>query len=232
MISITIDTEWCEPEVIEDTLNLLKENNVEATLFSTHDDGLPVSHERALHPNFLSENASEDKVMEDISELYPEAVGTRSHSLYVHSGVRDTYPDRIRYESNYISYLKERIEPFWMLDEIVQIPVFFMDDMWLRTRSSDDPEIKGLVEGSGVRVFDFHPIHIYLNTPTIDYYSENQKYYHNPSKLMENRYEGFGARNLFENLLSEIDKRGLNTYTMADIANKYKRENPYSEVKL
>jgi hypothetical protein len=54
MISMTIDLEWCPTPIIQDTIQLLDEFDISATLFSTHNDKMQVEeHERALHPNFL-----------------------------------------------------------------------------------------------------------------------------------------------------------------------------------
>lgn len=232
-IVITVDTEWSPDPVLTNIVSLLDQYDVSATLFSTHDDTVTTDgHERGLHPNFFKDK-SEDEVLRDIATDFPEAIGLRSHGMYIHSALRSAYPEfDIQYESNYMQYLVEDLQPFWLLDEVIQFPVYFMDDFWLRSRESRRtlPDVGSLLDTPGMKVFDFHPIHVFLNTPTIGYYQQNKKYYDQPERLREERTSGPGVRELFINILEYIEKHDTQTKTLGDIARSFARRRPYEEI--
>lgn len=236
MISITFDTEWSPDPIIADTISLLDQYGVDATLFSTHRDGVTAEgHERGLHPNFIGESSSDPEVLADISNKFPEATGLRSHSMYVHSPLRQHYETHgIRYESNYMQYLVEDLRPFWLYGGIIQLPVYFMDDMWLRTRGqkSSLPDVSSLLESDGLKVLDFHPIHVFLNTPSIEYYEQHRDNYQDPVALQKERASGLGVRDLFIALLEFISNNNIDTAPLGDIASEFEETNPYQNIRL
>lgn len=210
MIVITLDLEWAPAAVIEDSLELLDRHDLSATLFSTHEDGVDASgHERALHPNFLRGGEKERDVIADLAATFPEASGIRSHSLYIHSRLRNHYEAfELSYESNYLMYGVEGIKPFEMPSGTVQFPIYFTDDDWLGERNGDDlPDIKSLLAGNGLKVFDFHPPHIAFNTPSIERYEAcKDDYWDDSTGILDLRWNGktTGVRDLFEALLEEL----------------------------
>lgn len=230
MIAITLDLEWSPSDIIEDTLQLLSSHGTSATLFSTHDDGFEVAragHERGLHPNFLREGEAEADELASVSSHYPGATGVRSHCLYVHSRLRELYCDfGLEYESNYMMYRVEGISPFEIYPDIVQFPVYFMDDMWLRRWGPDDPlpDVEALLSGPGLKVFDFHPPHVYYNTPSIDYYERHKDAYWDETAPLSLRYEGTGVRDLFVDVLDHIRERGLETALLGDLSREFRNE--------
>ena len=232
-VVVTVDTEWCPDAVIADTVELLDAHDVPATLFSTHADGVTArGHERALHPNFLADETTEAEALESVAEAYPSATGLRAHGMYVHSPLRARYDEfGLGYESNYAAYLVAGLEPFWMFDEVVQFPVYFMDDTWLRLRDDPDtlPGVDSLLAGSGLRVFDFHPVHVYLNSPDIDYYQARKDVYHEPDRLREERYDGPGVRDLFVALLERLS--GTDVRTLDDLASSFRETTPYDSLR-
>jgi hypothetical protein len=68
-------------------------------------------------------------------------------------------------------------------------------------------------------IFDFHPIHIYLNTENKYRYSEAKKFYEDPEKLLEYRNtEVPGTRDLLINLMKHCKNNNIETSRMIDIA--------------
>lgn len=218
MVHISIDTEWSPSKVIRDVVNILEDYNVSATFFSTHDDGLALdNHERALHPNFLDEERSDEEILDEVVKMYPEAVGVRSHGLYTYTNLRNLYSDRgIEYESNYLMYREPNIRPFTMYPGIVQFPIYFMDDMWLR-QGGNRITAQELVEVPGFKIFTFHPMQIYTNCNSIEDYEELKEYYDEPDKLGERRRSGYGVRDLFKDLLEIINKKDIKSETLSTV---------------
>lgn len=223
MISLTIDTDWAPTPVIEDTLSIFEEFGHTVTVFSTHDDGLDLGeHERALHPNFLGEDQDDEAILADLVDTFPDAVGTRSHSLYTHGQLQSYYPDfGIKYESNYFMYLQDGIAPFWMGEPVVQLPFFFIDDVALKRGELERLSPEDLISGDGMKIFAFHPVHVFLNSPTLEYYQNHKGNYQDVDELRRNRYSGYGIRDFLFELSSFLNERGSPSKPMRLLAQKW-----------
>lgn len=228
MICLTLDLEWAPTSVLRETRSLLQKYNIDLTLFSTHDDNVDFGqHERALHPNFLLENATEEEILADIASLYPDARGIRSHSLYIHSKLRSLYTEYgITYESNYLMYRVSGISPFEMGNEIIQFPVYFMDDTWLERREGDIRlDAETLLGQEGLKILDFHPPHICFNTPSIEYYETHKDAYWETDPDIETlRCEGYGVRRAFLEILEYIEAHDLKTATLGELATEHREQ--------
>lgn len=223
MIAITLDLEWAPEPVLADTLEIINASNIDVTLFSTHDDSLRCqTHERAIHPNF-TDSESTDDVLEQLCSLYPGATGVRSHRMFIHTKLRNKFVEYgLEYESNYMAYKVHNIVPFEMPEGTAQFPVYWMDDIWFREDGADT-SIPELLAGDGLKVFDFHPPHIAFNTPSETFYLENKdRFWADDPNLHEQRYDGFGVRTIFQDLLKYIDDNGLETWTLSDVYTKFK----------
>ena len=64
-----------------------------------------------------------------------------------------------------------------------------------------DP-ISQLLVREGLKVFDFHPIHVYLNTEDLSRYEQTRSLHHNPAELIKHRFAGTGTRTALEFILS------------------------------
>ena len=228
MISITSDVDWAPSPVIEDMVDLLDDYNVRGTIFSTHDDGLALDdHERGIHPNFFKDMGGEqltDKsqraVLEEILEIFPEATGTRSHCLYTNSLLQFLYPDLgIQYESNFLMELQTGLEPFWMGDYVLQFPIYWEDDVWMRSDRTP-PDAGELIAPAGLKVFNFHPFHVYMNSPSMEYIEEMDVDSSDPNSMLECRYEGDGARTIFKDLLVNLEKSDEEVKPLGELADE------------
>jgi hypothetical protein len=229
VIVITIDIEWAPDHVLADTLQLLDEYNISATLFSTHNDGKKTTdHERALHPNFLKEKEESD-ILADLNSLYPNAKGLRSHGMFVYTNLRNSYPEfGIEYESNYMQYRVSDLEPFWMPDGTLQFPVYWMDDQWLSLRDSALPDISNLMSGRGLKIFDFHPPHVCYNTPSHDYYENHKEEYFEASTSVDQmRAKEDGVRDIFVKILEYIEENKEETATLGELNKKRASQSPF-----
>lgn len=251
-LAFSVDTDWAPTPLIEDTADLFREFDVEATFFSTHDDGLSLSeHERAIHPNFYGERPERDTVerfraaLAEISEVFPDATGARSHSLVNGHPVRRLYDEfGIEYESNYLMYGQDGLEPLHVGEWSVELPIFFGDDIWLKTGFDEhadrqysgeprrvDPE--AMLGGTGLKVFCFHPHHVFLNEPDWEYYMERGHLFPESDEvpgvdqavtdpLREARYDGYGVRTLLTDLLEYAEANDVETAPLADVVDSFR----------
>ena len=97
-----------------------------------------------------------------------------------------------------------------LFNGIIEVPVIWSDDVALRvenvkTVDINSDKICGLFNDQGIYVFNFHPIHLYLNTETDRHYQKSKRYYHDPLRLMRrvNR-NNLGILNLFEKLMDGV----------------------------
>lgn len=229
MFVFTIDSDWAINEVIEDVSNLFESYEIKSTFFLTNEIDFSIlkNHELAIHPNFENSTNFEEILQKTLNFLpSKKSLGSRSHKLYYNSTLPTIYQKfGIEYDSNYILFNYEKPLPFYIPHtSILEIPFFFGDDALFD--STNEFEIKNYnLNDSGVKVFMFHPIHIFLNTRTIDDYYKVKKYYKDFSKLKEFRNTSKkGIRNIFEDFLKYTKSKKIQTYTMKQV-NDYWRKN-------
>lgn len=235
-IVITIDVEWAHPEILADVVRLLDERGVRATFFCTH-EGIDVKgHERALHPNFRrSRNpsalqvdpAATDRefysaVLSRCRSFCPEAAGVRAHSLISDSELLEVYGDAgLQYDSSYMLPLTPGLEPFWKGDGILELPIYYMDHWDLREQATRF-KLESLALGEpGLKIFDFHPNLIFMNSASEKDYLEMKPHFHDPAWIRKNRRAGTGARDLFIELLDDVASNA-GSVTLGDINNRWR----------
>jgi hypothetical protein len=213
-IFLSFDIDWAHDEVISDCYNLVSDYLVETTWFVTHEtdvlNTLRVDNrvELGVHPNFndlLSGSAvageTSNLVIRKSRELVPEATTIRSHSLTQSERILDQFLDHgfKRICNLFIPYHNEmQVCPFSLWNGAIIIPHRFQDNASLRI-GERLPERQTL--NTGLHVFDFHPIHVFLNTESLDRYERTRPLHHNPKELIKHRYEGHGVRSRLIELL-------------------------------
>jgi hypothetical protein len=214
-IFLTFDIDWAHDQIIEDTLQLLEQYSVPATLFATHQTSvLSLSSiqrdmiEIGLHPNFnqLLRGESNEKcfleVCSNLKQIYPEATSVRSHSLCFGSLIQTAYEALgITHDSSIIVPYQDNnfpLTPWKMWDGLTRAPYFFCDYV---TAMTGGMPIKELAVRTGLKVFDFHPIHVFLNTESLERYERTRPLHQNPNELINHRFDGYGTRNRLFDLL-------------------------------
>lgn len=223
----TSDIDWAPEEVIADTISLFAEHNAKITLFSTHRSEQILSADRnlveiAIHPNFnnLLFNAGSQKPKEILNELlriYPEAKGIRSHSLTQSSGLVNLFKSvGLLYESNTLLPYSKAIEPYKCWTGLTRIPYNWEDDVHF-TYGYDFYNDK-LANNCEYKIYDFHPMHIFLNTDIENTYIKAKPYYNDYEmlRLFVNK-SNVGTRDLLIKLLSEIKENNFKTYFMQEL---------------
>ena len=84
---------------------------------------------------------------------------------------------------------------------MLKIPYFWEDD--IEAMQSDSFNIGSLINFSGLKVFDFHPIHVFLNTEALDRYEKSRPFHRDKNLLIEafNRHS-FGVLDALKLLTS------------------------------
>ncbi len=175
---LTMDTDWASDDVLADTLTLINGLNLPVTIFVTHATRLlPEMRKNPLirlgiHPNFypqLNNTAGQDFLSEirEIKTIVPEAVCARSHGLIDSTSILLGFKDfGITHDLNlFIPFSADyTLKPFRHFSGITRIPYFYEDDAWCLEPVKRSAADHVLSESAGLKVFNFHPIHLFLNT--------------------------------------------------------------------
>lgn len=215
-VLVTIDLDWCNDVVLEDTLELLETVGVKATWFVTHETRMierlrSSGHELGIHPNFnpLMDGSSVDArgagdILARCLDVVPEARAVRSHSLAQSERLLDVFSDLgLDYVCNTFFPLSASIQvkPFRMWDDLVIIPHVWQDNVSLRL---GEPPPSAVIPYQGMLVLDFHPIHIFLNSESLIRYENSRHLHSSPEALLELRYPQAGIRTAFVDLIRKV----------------------------
>ena len=194
-IFLTLDLDWCSDEVLEFTLDLLEEFKVKATFFITHNtkllDKMQKSYELGIHPNFnflLKGDFRYGKNIEEVVKYYldiiPNAISVRSHSITQSSRIVDVFKkNNLIFDCNtfipYISEINLKIYKHW--SGMIKVPYFWED--YVDAIYGWKWSVKKFLDYKGLKVFNFHPIHIFLNTENVKRYNNARAYFKDYKKL-------------------------------------------------
>lgn len=144
----------------------------------------------------------------------------RSHSLLSSSPVtKALYDCGIRYELNcYIEPHKGICVYPWILQGVLQIPFFYEDDISLMSKTDHAPAFY-LDHGIKMyRVFNFHPIHLFLNSESLERYERIRENYHNFTVLKKNvNHSSYGILDFFKELVETAKAQGYQFGKIAEI---------------
>ncbi|RAP27591.1 hypothetical protein DID74_00375 [Candidatus Marinamargulisbacteria bacterium SCGC AG-333-B06] len=222
-VCITFDIDWATDEALQYLIDKLTKHNIKASFFATHDTKVLTSinsnlFEVGIHPNFNDSNGDFITPIQNLMEIYPNAIGGRSHSLFCSSNILKTYEAfGLKYESNIFLPFHDNLKVTKRRKNLVSIPFFWSDDYCLDNYLLD-VDFPTLIDNeSGLKVFNFHPIHIFANTPSNKFYEKIRPHYHNSEKLIQLRNNSkIGICDLFDQLLNFISKYSITPKLMSE----------------
>lgn len=196
-------------------IDLLEKADVAVTWFVTHDTSLlqrlrdNPNFGLGIHPNFnfllsgdLRNGATVEEVIDRLLEIVPQAKSARSHSMTQNAHILDMFAKKgLTHDSNDFIPEQNRIElkPWRLWNGLIKVPYFWQDDR--ACIYSENTPIEDLVTRKGAKVFNFHPIHVFLNTENLERYERTRAIHRNPQALNKQRYVGEGTRTALETLL-------------------------------
>ena len=215
-VFLTFDIDWAVEGVLADTIDLVEQAGVAATWFVTHDSPIlerlrsNPRFELGIHPNFnfLLEGdgrngATAAEVLDRLLAVVPEAKAVRSHSMAQTAVLLNLFAERgLTHDCNHFIPGEAGMElrPWRYYNGLIKVPYFWEDDV--HCLLDPKPSVTALATRPGLRVFDFHPIHIFLNTEKLARYEEARPFMADAATLLERRGAGCdGARDLLGRLL-------------------------------
>jgi hypothetical protein len=223
---LTLDIDWANDNVLNDTIDLVESFDVAATWFVTHQT--PVldrlrknsKFELGIHPNFNflldgKHNAGESstEVVQRLMAIVPQAKSVRSHSMTQSSGLLNIFKNLgLTHDANHFvpHHSSVTLKPWLLWNGLCRVPYNWEDDVHIIYEAAgtqqQSPRDIALSTSVGLRVFDFHPIHVFLNTESLDRYESTRPLHQNPKELIKYRYDGYGTRSRLIELL-ELSKQ-------------------------
>ena len=227
VVVFTTDLDWASEADVDETLTLFASVSVPVTPFITHHSARIVEafgaapHRVGLHPNFQIQSthgANETEVLDAVQALWPEARGFRSHGYIDSSSLMIKARERgLRWDSNLCLYMQQGLEPLDHFSGLVRFPCWWEDDVHLG--KGYPPTIEAIADdllAPGLKVLNFHPVHVALNTPSLDHYAV-------PRAVTAGAHSGEGIQSLLRDLLAFVREKGLRTVYLDDLFEEHDR---------
>lgn len=224
--AITLDVDWAPDFMIDAAADALIAREVKATWFVTHASPAierlrerPELFELGIHPNFLegsSHGATPAEVVAHCARLVPEATAVRTHCLLQSTPLHDELLRGSGVSVDLSLFLPHAVgvEPVvqWSpAGRLLRLPYVWQDNMEMY---SPEPHFKAadLLDAPGLRIFDFHPVHVWLNSRAFEPY-ERLKAEHRLDAVTEmeaNRFrtQGPGTMTAFLDLADRLAAAG------------------------
>lgn len=225
--AITLDIDWAPDFVIDAVAARLLAGRVHATWFVTHqspavdrlrDHG--ELFELGLHPNFLpgsSQGADAGAVVAACMAMVPGATSMRTHALMQSTPLLELVLQETSVRTDVSIFLPHAtgvapIEYWWLGRSLTRIPYVWEDDFEIE-RPQPVWDLGPMLAQPGVRVFDFHPIHVYLNSSTLAAYQSLKRRVPvitaaTPSVIDDLVETGAGAGTAFNSLIAALGRDG------------------------
>lgn len=188
------------------------------------------SHEIAPHP-FLESNKDWTGELTQKRIDFPKAKGWRSHScVFSHLLAEWVAENNYSYVSCYDNFGDINITPTQHAWGCWHLPIYYMDNLDFTYNYFNDESqrstfdiniIDNAIHGSSLYVFDFHPIHLMLNTPDLSYYYKMRERFKRGEELDKLKYKGYGTANYFKDLISSMKKNHIKSKTMSQALSEY-----------
>jgi len=232
---LTLDTDWAPDFVIDYVSTIIQKFKIKTTWFITHDSPViqqlidnPL-YEIGLHPNFKNNSTQGngiDDILKNLKKIAPNAKSIRTHGLLQSSEILLKFH---QYEIDTDVSLFLEHEPFLKPHyskylRLIRIPYFWEDDDEMAEKCSFHDTLNQYSQIPGLKIFDFHPIHIFLNSKTFDNYEKvKSTRYPNidETKLLTYRNNDFGVGTFFKLFLEYLKNK--NTFTINDISRSFSK---------
>lgn len=224
---LTFDMDWASDEVLGDFYDLIKKYSLIGTMHVTHatqyidifikdkylDCGIHPNYNFLLNGNEHDNGKNIEDILKNVCKLVPNATCVRSHALTTSSLIAQAYTKYgIKYELNtYVpAYEGLNIKAFKApLGDYKVLPFIYEDDLYLLDRNKNDAEFYLSNVFDAPRIFNFHPIHLFLNTDKPSTYEKARPYFGQYEALKKCvNIENYGVRDFFIDLVETGRKNG------------------------
>ena len=226
MTALTFDMDWAPVWAIERIVRCLAQRKVKATFFITDKNAAldlirqyPDLFELGIHPNLhpgSSQGSSWREVLACCKGIVPDAVSMRTHGLYQSSNFLMQVHQEFGIRNDVSLFLPNLavLKPFTFLVadcRLRRIPYNWEDDFAFYDPGFDWKLHEADREQD--RIFNFHPIHVALNSPAAETYAGLRARHAvisecSESDVKEFRHSGSGAETFFREIADHLAETG------------------------
>lgn len=231
----TGDLDWAPESMVNKIISFFDKEGIPFTPFVTHSsESIKRNYKDTkdkyvgLHPNFVFNTTHGKNIGEIVSnciQFWPTAKCFRSH-YYVDSLLinQHFYSRGFKYDSNLCLLLKEKIVPQSLVSGLLRFPVFFEDILYVDKIGVYDLEyIKNRLLSGGLKIFNVHPVHFCINTPTVEHYTKNKHELYLNEKWKTHVFGGKGIRTLITDIMDFIKEERINPFYLEELYQIYKK---------
>ena len=171
-VFLTCDIDWAPEYAILQVLHEIERRNLKITVFATHYSKLlgnaPSFVEVGLHPDFTREHSTISNAdrMRQLKEMYPSAVGMRSHRNYFGQNISALAAEtNLLYDVSVLLWNLPYCQAFVDYNSIVRLNYMWEDGIHLNSNFPLDLSLVNL-HTPGLKIFNVHPMLILLNSST------------------------------------------------------------------
>lgn len=240
-VCLTFDIDWAPDFMIDFVAELLIARQIRATWFITHATPAlqrlrqyPHLFELGIHPNFLpgsTHGNTPEAVLAHCTELVPESISVRTHNLVQSTPllhqimIQTPITIDVSLFMPHTPHLRP-VEYHWNQRTLLRLPFFWEDDMEM-THPAPSWRLSPILSlGNGLKIFNFHPVHLYLNSSDMAPYQSLKQ--QNPQFTAITATEAAshvqtteGAQTLLLELLEHLTSLGQ-SWRMVDIAKQWR----------
>ncbi len=241
-VVVTLDVDWAPDFVIDFVAELLLARRVRATWFLTHQSPATLrlsqyrdEFELGLHPNFLpgsSHGDSPEEVLRYCMAIAPDAASVRMHGLVQSSPLLELILAQTPLKTDVSLFLPhaphlQPVEYVWQGRSLLRIPFVWEDDDEMERMAPCWHLAPLLTLGEGLKVVNFHPIHVFLNSSNMQPYKALKRRVPQladatPGDVAGYVQDGEGGGTFFAEVIDYLSQRGKSS-TITDIHERWYR---------
>src|SRR5262245_27700561 len=225
---MTADIDWAPEYAIDDMLDLFSDAGITVSCFATHASPVLKSAGRSveigLHPDYTRPHPEHGLIrkLDELKELFPEATGVRSHRNFFGQNTVDLAAKAgLTYDASVLLWRQPLCQIHKDQWGLYRLCYCWEDGIHADMHLPWTLDVLSM-NTPGLKIFNIHPIVIYLNCPDDDYRRAIVKDYSDltqaaRSDLEAHRYDGYGARRFLIDLLARLKETRARSYTLREM---------------
>lgn len=216
---LTSDQDWAPEWAVRDLVDWVRQRAIPLHVFQTNeshtlDQAAGAGHlTRGWHPNFGPGSSHGDSPLAVVTHLISMLPGVRSartHGFHESFQAMQVMRDAgIRFVSQFPSALSAHLVPSVHATGLIQLPVWFEDDVWMR-HFPDEVAIDRLLpslRSPGLKIVNVHAVHISANAPSMTWYDARREAIYG-SGDQPVRHAGAGIRDVLDAVVDTVAGAG------------------------
>ena len=228
---ITLDCDWAPDFMLNEIADIFTKNKIKATWFITNDSPFLEKlksnslFELGIHPNFepnSTQGKTVDEILKNMKKIVPNALSIRTHRLFQSTPILTKFQKYdIENDVSLLLYKTPNLQPHYLkYFKLFRLPFFWEDDLEMNEDAMwKDRKIFSI---KGLKIFNFHPIHIILNSKNLQEYNKlkiKKDFKEIEKQDIDNLInKKDGTKSFFENLIAHLKNK--KTYTISELIKK------------